>query len=249
MDKAPQDMIYGLHAVREGLLSERDTDKLFVNRNTLGSEAIKEIIQLANEKGVPIIKVPEEKLNRFTRKNHQGVVAFFSAILYSSIDYVLQQAYEKGKDPFVLVLDGVTDVRNFGALSRTAECMGVNGILIPTRGSAQINQDAMKTSSGALNYLPVARTMRLKDEVKNLKNSGLTVVGITEKGADVLGEHDLTGPIALVLGNEETGITKEILTICDQLIQIPMTGKVSSLNVSVAAAMGIFEVQRQRRAE
>jgi 23S rRNA (guanosine2251-2'-O)-methyltransferase len=191
-------------------------------------------------------KVPLEKLNRITRKNHQGAIAFVSAIHYAKLENVIADTFEKGEIPFILILDRVTDVRNFGAIARTAECAGVHAIVLPSRGAAQINADAMKTSSGALNFIPVCREDSLIQTIDFLQNSGLRVVACTEKAKSTIYEIDYKDPIAIIMGSEEDGITDEIIRKSDEIAKIPQAGQVGSLNVSVAAGVIIFETVRQR---
>ena len=169
-----------------------------------------------------------------------------SSINYSSLDNVLDSAYSKGEMPLILVLDQVTDVRNFGAIARTAECAGVHGIVIPSKGSAQINSDAMKTSAGALNYIPVCRVEYLDKTLDFLKESGLQLVGCTEKADKNLYSFDFTTPVAIIMGSEEKGISSSYITKCDDKVLIPMVGQVGSLNVSVSAALVVYEAIRQR---
>ncbi|MGB0522323.1 MAG: 23S rRNA (guanosine(2251)-2'-O)-methyltransferase RlmB [Flammeovirgaceae bacterium] len=242
---APENMLYGIKPLEEAFMAGKTVDKVYLQRN-LKSEDILALTKLAQDHKVPISKVPIEKLNRFTRKNHQGVVAFLSAITYSTTEFVMNEVYEKGENPLILVLDRVTDVRNFGAIARTAECLGVHAIVVPLRESAQIGPDAIKTSAGALNHIPVCREESLKDIIQYLQDYGLRVVGCTEKGADLIYESNFTLPTAIVMGSEENGISDEIIRMADQLCKIPMSGKVSSLNVSVATGMILSEVVRQR---
>jgi 23S rRNA (guanosine2251-2'-O)-methyltransferase len=187
-----------------------------------------------------------EKLNRITRKNHQGAIAFVSAIHYAKLENVIADTFEKGEIPFILILDRITDVRNFGAIARTAECAGVHAIVLPSRGAAQINADAMKTSSGALNFIPVCKEDSLIQTIDFLQNSGLRVVACTEKAKSTIYEIDYKDPIAIIMGSEEDGITDEIIRKSDEIAKIPQTGQVGSLNVSVAAGVIIFETVRQR---
>ncbi len=237
-----EDFVFGVQSVTETLRSEKEIDKVLINKEFGASE----IEKLAKERGVPVQRVPLEKLNRVTGKNHQGVIAFVSSVNFSVLSNVVAETFEKGEVPLILVLDRITDVRNFGAISRTAECSGVHAIVIPSRGAAQINGDAMKTSSGALNYIPVCRENDLVQTVEYLKNSGFQVVGCTEKAENYLYQADFTTPVAIVMGSEEDGISDHILDICDQRVKIPMTGKVESLNVSVATGVIIYEAVRQR---
>lgn len=237
-----KEFVFGIQSVLETLRSGKEIDRLLVQRE-LGSV---EILDLAKEKGVQVQKVPLEKLNRITRKNHQGAIAFVSAIHYAKLDNVIADTFEKGQVPLILVLDRITDVRNFGAIARTAECAGAHAIVIPSRGAAQINADAMKTSSGALNFLPVCKEENLISVVEFLQNSGLKVIACTEKTKKSIYQMDLKEPLAFIMGSEEDGISDELLRKVDELASIPQTGQVGSLNVSVAAGVIIFEAVRQR---
>ncbi|MHA8063412.1 23S rRNA (guanosine(2251)-2'-O)-methyltransferase RlmB [Aquirufa aurantiipilula] len=237
-----KEFVFGIQSVLETLRAGKEIDRLLVQRE-LGCI---EILELAKEKGIQVQKVPIEKLNRITRKNHQGAIAFVSAIHYAKIDNVIADTFEKGQTPLILILDRITDVRNFGAIARTAECAGVHAIVIPSRGAAQINADAMKTSSGALNFLPVCREENLISTIEFLQNSGLKVVACTEKTKDSVYAKDFTEPTAIVLGSEEDGISDEIIRKADELAAIPQSGQVGSLNVSVAAGVIIYEALRQR---
>lgn len=238
-------MIFGLRPIIEALEAGRDLEKVFVQKNLKG-DLSKELWTALKPTLTPVSKVPIEKLNRFTRKNHQGVVAFVSPVKYHTIENLVQNLYESGRSPCILALDSITDVRNFGAIARTAECMGVDGLVIPTQGGVQINGDAVKTSAGALNYIPVCRTENLEASISYLKNSGLSVVGCTEKSKEAIDKVDLKGPVALVLGSEEIGISPAIIDLCDAKARIPLFGKIESLNVSVAASIMMYEVNRQR---
>ncbi len=237
-----KEFVFGIQSVLETLRSGKEIDRLLVQRE-LGNV---EILDLAKEKGVQVQKVPLEKLNRITRKNHQGAIAFVSAIHYAKLDNVIADTFEKSQIPLILVLDRITDVRNFGAIARTAECAGVHAIVIPSRGAAQINADAMKTSSGALNFLPVCKEENLIASVEFLQNSGLKVLACTEKTKNSIYQMDLKEPLAIIMGSEEDGISDELLRKVDELASIPQSGQVGSLNVSVAAGVIIFEAVRQR---
>jgi 23S rRNA (guanosine2251-2'-O)-methyltransferase len=237
--------IYGTRAVIEALRAGREIDTLLVQKD-LRNDLIREALSLAGQFSVPVSLVPVEKLNRVTRKSHQGLIAFLSAIEFASVDHVVQSSFQLGKHPFLLALDGVTDVRNFGAIARTAECAGVDALLIPGKGSAQINSDAVKTSAGALNHIPVCREKNLAQSMKYLKNNGLMVVAATEKADKNIYKMDFTMPLVLLVGSEETGISHELLKLADEWASIPQFGRIASLNVSVAAAIFIYEVVRQR---
>jgi len=192
--------------------------------------------------------VPLEKINKFTRKNHQGVVAFVSPVQYHTLEQIIPAIYEAGRTPLILALDRITDVRNFGAIARSAECMGADAIVIPTRNGAQINADAVKTSAGALNFIPVCRERNLIDAVKLMKDSGLNIVACSEKGNKPLQKTDMVLPAVIIMGNEEDGVSEELLQLSDEVAKIPMTGKIASLNVSAAAGMILYEASCQRRA-
>jgi 23S rRNA (guanosine2251-2'-O)-methyltransferase len=216
-------------------------------QNGTSGPMISEIKKHLTELDVPVIPVPKEKLMQFTRFNHQGVVAYISPVSFMPLEEVLQRVYESGKDPLFMVLDRVTDVRNFGAICRTAECAGVDAIIVPARGSARIGADALKTSAGALMNIPVCRSMNLKDTLQMLKDSGIRIAGASEKAEKMMYDTDLSGPLCLIMGSEETGISPEYLKKCDALIRIPMFGSTGSLNVSVAAGVITYEIIRQRQ--
>ncbi|MCH7398717.1 23S rRNA (guanosine(2251)-2'-O)-methyltransferase RlmB [Belliella sp. DSM 107340] len=241
-----KDFIFGTRAVMEAINAQKDIDKILVNKE-LNNDLIKELLALAKQEKIAVVRVPEAKLNRTTRKNHQGVLAHISAIQYASLDNVIDECFSKGIAPLILVLDRITDVRNFGAMARTADCAGVHAIVIPEKGSAQINSDAVKTSAGALNFLPVCRVKNLYYTVKDLKKMGLSVVSVTEKTDREMYEADFSIPTALVLGSEEDGISPELMGISDEFVKIPLSGNIESLNVSVAAGVVIYEALRQRR--
>lgn len=243
--KESSQLIYGIRSVIETITAGKHLEKVFVQKGLKG-ELVKELLQLTSERTVPVSHVPVEKINQFTRKNHQGVVAFMSPVQYHNLHHVVAEVFESGKTPLFLLLDQITDVRNFGAVCRTAECMGVDAVVIPTRGGAQINPDAVKTSAGALNYIPVCREADLKDAAKYLKDSGLQIVACTEKGKKSLHEADFTGPTVLIMGSEEMGINEDLIRMSDESVKINMTGKIGSLNVSAASAMLLYEVTRQR---
>jgi 23S rRNA (guanosine2251-2'-O)-methyltransferase len=239
------EMVFGTRAIIESIKSGKEIDKLFVQKS-VKNELIDELLDVCKEYKIPVLKVPVEKLNRITRKNHQGVIAYISAIQYASLDNVISSAYAKGESPLLLILDRITDVRNFGAIARTAECAGIHGIVIPDKGGAAINSDAMKTSAGGLNFIPVCREHNLKTTIRYLKDNGLQIVACTEKASHTIFESDLKEPCAILLGSEEDGISEEYLKMADQKVLIPMTGNIQSLNVSVSAGVVIYEAIRQR---
>lgn len=243
--KESKDMIFGTRAVIESIQAGKTLDKLLVQRN-LENELNKELLEVCKEKSVHYSKVPVETLNRITRKNHQGVIGFISAVHYATLENIVAGTYEKGEVPLLLMLDRITDVRNFGAIARSAECAGVHGIIIPTLGSAAINSDAMKTSAGALNYIPVCKEDDLKKSITFLQESGIQVVACTEKTEDTLYSADFSQPTAILMGSEQDGVSPEYLKMVDAKVAIPMTGQIGSLNVSVSAGVAIYEVIRQR---
>ncbi|WP_268034557.1 23S rRNA (guanosine(2251)-2'-O)-methyltransferase RlmB [Algoriphagus sp. PAP.12] len=242
-----KDFIFGTRAVMEAIHAAKEIDKVLVQKE-LNNDLIKELLQLCKASGVPVVRVPDAKLNRITRKNHQGVIAQMSAITYASLDNVIDNCYAIGKSPLILILDHITDVRNFGAIARTAECAGIDAIVIPEKGSAQINSDAIKTSAGALNFIPVVRVKNLFYTCRDIQKMGLTLVAITEKTDKIMYEADFGSPVAMVMGSEEDGISQEIMGIVDEKVKIPMAGNIESLNVSVSAGIAIYEAIRQRKA-
>lgn len=243
--KNKTDFIYGTRAIIEAIESGKELDKLLVQRD-INNDLTSELLKICHARKIPFQRVPFEKLNRVTRKNHQGAIAFLSPVQFASLDHIISESYAKGENPLLLILDRVTDVRNFGAITRTAECAGVHGIVIPSRGSAQIGSDAMKTSAGALNYIPVVRSMNLKETIKEIQNNGIQITACTEKAEQDLYTQDFKGPTALLMGSEEEGISPEYLKMVDAKAKLPMSGQIESLNVSVAAAVFIYEAIRQR---
>lgn len=238
-------MIFGIRAVIEAIKAGKDIESLFIQRGLTGG-IYTELKTLLREFDIPSQQVPVEKLNRITAKNHQGVIAFISPITYQKIEDIIPQVYEKGETPLILILDNITDVRNFGAIARTAECSGVHAIVIPKRGAAQINPDAVKTSAGALYKVPVCRHDSLLQILRFLKDSGLQIVSCTEKTDDLIYKPDYTVPTAVIMGAEDTGISFELIRNSDYLTKIPMAGEIESLNVSVSAGIILYEAVRQR---
>lgn len=239
-------IIFGRQPLLEALQSNVGIEKIVLKKNLQG-ENIKEIMALAKAQHIPIQMVPVEKLNWYTQKNHQGVLAHLSAIEYANLEDILSHAYAQGELPLFLILDQVSDVRNFGAIARTALCMGVHALVISSKGSAAINEEALKTSAGALVQLPVCRSKSLGNTLDYLQSNGLSVLAMDLKGENVLDEVDLKVPLAIVMGSEGDGIQRHLLNKADLKIKIPMTGKFDSLNVSVASGMVLYEVVRQRR--
>lgn len=238
-------VVFGIRAVIEAIESGKQVDKVLMKKD-LDGELARELLSVTREYNVPVQRVPVERINKVTRKNHQGVIAFMAAVDYYHVDDIVPALYDEGINPLVVVLDGVTDVRNFGAIARTCECAGVNCIVIPERNSVSVNADAVKTSAGALNYLPVCRERNLVKTVQYLRDSGFKVMGASEKTDLNYTKADFTGPVAIVLGAEDTGISTDVLKLCDTLVAIPEFGQINSLNVSVAGGIMIYEVVRQR---
>lgn len=238
--------IYGLRPVIEAIDGDTRIDRILL-QNGISGPLAGELKGRIRDNNIPFQFVPVEKLNRLTKGNHQGVVALISPIEFKQAMDLIPQLMEGEKAPMVLLLDHVTDVRNFGAIVRTAECTGVDAVIIPDHGSAQVGDDAVKTSSGALLRMPICREQNLKTVLNLAKQCGMQVVAATEKGATDYLEVDYTKPTLLIMGAEETGISPELLKMADARAKLPILGQVQSLNVSVAAAVFMYEVLRQRR--
>jgi len=243
MDK--KEIIYGTRAVMEAIRAGRDIETILIQTG-LRNELIHELIEATKKNGLPVSYVPEKKLASLSGKNHQGVIATISSVHFESVENIVHAAFSDGREPFILILDRVTDVRNFGAIVRTAETAGIQAIVIPEKGSAPISADAMKTSAGALNFVPVCRAKNLKQTIRELKNSGVKIVACTEKATEIIFKTDLSGPLAIMFGSEEDGVSPELLKEADFLAKIPMTGKIESLNVSVSAGIALYEAVRQK---
>lgn len=243
--KESSQMVFGIRAVMEAVRSGKEIEALYMQRG-LSGELCHELKTVLNEYQITAQQVPVEKLNRITAKNHQGIIAVISEITYQKIEDIIPQIYEKGQVPLILVLDSITDVRNMGAIARTAECAGVQAIVVPAKGSAQINADAIKTSAGALYQIPVCRHQNLLQTVQFLQASGLQLVCCTEKTSEDIYKPDYTAPTAIIMGSEEDGIGNELIRIADHLAKIPMFGKIESLNVSVSTGVILYEAIRQR---
>jgi 23S rRNA (guanosine2251-2'-O)-methyltransferase len=239
------DCIFGLRPVIEAIRAGKQIDRLLVKQGLQGALYHELMTEVKNHNIVYQI-VPVERIDLVTRKNHQGVLAWLSVIEYQQIANLLPMIYEKGEDPLIVALDGVSDVRNFGAIVRTAGCLGAHAVLIPEKGSARIGSDAVKASAGALLTVPVCRERSIVRSIEYLKDSGLKVICAVEKSGKQAAETDLKGPAVLILGSEDKGISRELTSIADQVVRIPMTGNIASLNVSVAAGILIYEIMRQR---
>lgn len=242
--KTPEDVIFGVRAVIEAIKAERDINKILIQKG-MNKELFNELKDALKGKDHPLQFVPVQKLDAVTDGNHQGVIAYISPITYGNIETLVEELIEKGEKPFILVLDRITDVRNFGGIARTAECQGVDAILIPTKGSASVTPDAVKTSAGALNRIPVCKTDDLKNSLFYLQQLGMRVVACTEKSKIPLYETNLRGSVAVIFGSEEDGITSDLLNLADIKSAIPMIGEIASLNVGVAVGMVLYEKTRQ----
>jgi 23S rRNA (guanosine2251-2'-O)-methyltransferase len=240
-----EDYIFGTRAVIEAVKNGRNIEKVLM-RKGVDNALFAELFQLLKENNIPFQFVPVEKINRITRKNHQGVVANIAAVEFADLETLLPGLFEKGVYPLILILDQVTDVRNFGAIVRTAECAGVHAVVIPEKGMARIGADAIKTSAGALHSVPVCKVKSLQSAILFLKNSGIKTVAATEKATLLYTQVEMNVPLAIIMGAEDVGISSQILKIADEQVKIPLFGKIESLNVSVAAAILVYEAVRQR---
>jgi len=243
--KTDREFLFGIHSVQEAIESGSEIDKIFV-RKDYNNPAIKDILTEGYRLNVPIQKVPKEKLNTITGKNHQGIIAFLSSVHYASLDNIISASYGKGKEPLLLMLDRITDVHNFGAIARTAEGLGFDAIIIPSKGNARLNNEAVKISAGALMHIAVCRVKSLLSTADYMKNNGIRVIACTEKAHNSIYSTDMNGPACLIVGSESDGINHEIVRKADEKVNIPMFGKVSSFNVSVSMAIAGSELIRQR---
>ncbi len=239
------EMIFGVRAVIEAIQAGKEIDKILVKKD-IQSDLSKELFTALKGLFIPVQRVPVERINRITKKNHQGVVAFISAITYQKTEDLVPTLFEEGRTPFFVMLDGITDVRNFGAIARTCECAGVDAIIIPSKGSVSVNADAVKTSAGALHTLPVCREQSLTQTIKYLKDSGFKIIAATEKGDYDYTKANYKDPVCIIMGAEDTGVAYEHLSLCDEWVKIPLLGSIESLNVSVAAGILIYEAVKQR---
>jgi len=240
------DQIYGIRAVLEAIGAEQPINKIFLQKGLKG-ELFKELETTIRKNGISTSYVPIEKLNRLTRNNHQGVVAQISPVKFHVFETLVENILAQEEKPFFLLLDQVSDVRNFGAIIRTAECCGVHGIIIPKNGAAPITDDTVKTSAGAAFTVPIAKVDHLKDALFYLQSSNIQVVAATEKTEDEIYAVDFDQPTAIIMGSEDKGISSSILSMVDHKAKLPLLGNIGSLNVSVACGVFLYEVVRQRR--
>lgn len=243
--KKNEHLIFGTRSIIEAIKAGKTIEKLYLQKDINGP-LISELRKLIKENNIAFSHVPIQKLNKLTTSNHQGVVGYTTPIVLHDVEDFITNLLKNETSPLLLLLDNITDVRNFGAICRTAECAGVDAIIIPNRGSAQINGDAIKTSAGALHRIPICRVNNLTDTVFLLKENDIKIVGCTEKTDTSLYTVDLTFPTAIIMGSEERGISNQLLKVCDSKAKIPMSGNISSLNVSVAAGIILFESVKQR---
>lgn len=239
------EMIFGARAVIEAIQAGKEIDKVLIKKD-IQSDLSKELLAALKDTFIPVQRVPVERINRITKKNHQGVIAFISPITYQRTEDIVPFLFEQGKNPLLIMLDGLTDVRNFGAIARTCECAGVDAIIIPNKNSVSVNADAIKTSAGALHTLPVCREANLRNTIKFLKDSGFKIIAATEKGDYDYTKADYESPTCIIMGAEDTGVSYDNLALCDEWVKIPMLGTIESLNVSVAAGVLIYEAIKQR---
>ena len=240
-----REMIFGIRAVMEPIDAGKELDKILIRRD-LSSALARELLEKLQGTVTPVQRVPVEKLAQYTDKNHQGVIAFLSPIAFHRLGDLVPSIYEAGRTPLLVVLDGVTDMRNFGAIARTCACAGADAVIIPSRGGVSINGDAVKTSAGALHTLPVCKVAQMQQALQFLRDSGITLVAATEHSTKNYTAADMSRPTAIVMGSEDTGIYEENLKLCNEQVRIPMQGTIESLNVSVAAGIMLYEAVRQR---
>jgi 23S rRNA (guanosine2251-2'-O)-methyltransferase len=238
-------LIFGIRAVIEAIEADKAIEKILLQKG-LSNELFGQLRKALHGKDIPYQFVPPQKIDRITKKNHQGVIAYMAEVIYYTTEDLLQEVFESGRTPLILILDRVTDVRNFGAIARSAECAGVDFIIIPSRGAAQINSDAIKTSAGALHRMKVCREDNLKDIIEYLKEYKIQIVACHEKTDTLMYDADLKQATAIIMGSEENGISGEYIKRSDVAVKIPMSGHIASLNVSVATGIVLFEVIRQR---
>lgn len=237
--------IYGIRAILEAIEAEQPINKIFLQKG-LGGELFRELETVIRKSGISSSYVPIEKLNRLTKNNHQGAVAQISPVEFQAFEPLVEQVMEKEQVPFFLLLDQISDVRNFGAIIRTAECCGVHGIIVPKNGAAPITEDTVKTSAGAVFNVPIAKVDHLKDAIYYLQASGISVIGATEKTENQIYSVDFKSPCAIVMGAEDKGISNSVMKVLDRKVKLPLLGQIGSLNVSVACGVFLYEVVRQR---
>ncbi len=239
------DTIYGIRPLMEAINSGKEIDKVMIKKG-LSGELVQELLSLLRSRGIAPQYVPAEKFGQFGQRNHQGVIAYISPVDFEPIEEVVARIWESGETPFIVILDSVTDVRNFGAIVRSAECAGAHAVVFPSKGSARIGADAVKTSAGAIHHIPICKINSLKSTISFLQLSGIKVLAATEKTNQLYTQISMKEPLAIIMGSEDVGLSDNALKLADELIAIPIKGQVSSLNVSVASALIMYEVVRQR---
>jgi 23S rRNA (guanosine2251-2'-O)-methyltransferase len=237
--------IIGIRAIMEAIKANTTIDKVFIQKNTQG-ELMSSLLKLLKQKGIQFSYVPLEKLNKMHRGNHQGAIASISPITFVTLETLVEQTFAQSETPLFLILDQLSDARNFGAILRTASCTGVHGVIIQKHGAAPVNADTVKTSAGAVFQVPVCKVDHIKDAVFYLQSSGVKVIAATEKASQTFFELDLKPAIALIMGSEDRGINPSVLKTTDETAKLPMQGEIASLNVSVACGAMLYEVVRQR---
>lgn len=240
-----ENTIFGIYPVKEALSSNLSFDKVFIQKG-INNDKLDSLVRDLEKENISIATVPIEKLNRLTRGNHQGIVALTSPVAFQSLESVVEKALGNEKAPLFLLLDQITDVRNFGAILRTAECTGVDAVIIPKSGGAPVSGDTVKTSAGAIFKIPICKVDHIKDAIFYLQASGITTIAATEKTNKTIYNVDMTVPLAIIMGSEEKGVSHSVLNIVDQKAALPLLGEINSLNVSVACGAFLYEVVRQR---
>lgn len=244
--RVQQEMVYGLRPVMEAIEAGRDIERIILREGAEQSEELSTLNRIARQRGIPVQYVPTMWFGRMGSRNHQGMVAYLSPIEYQNLPEIITSTFERGEEPLIVLADGITDVHNIGAIARTAECVGAHALVVPMRGSAQLGADAIKTSAGALSHIPVCRVESIARAVLLLQNNGIRVFAASEAGAAVHTSTDLRGPLAVVLGDECEGVSNDVLKNVNGSIKVPIHGNVQSLNVSVAAGIILYEIERQR---
>ena len=241
-----ENQIFGIRAINEAIQAGKELDKVFLHKDAQG-DLMRDLLKILKQHKVNFTYVPIEKLNRLTDKNHQGAVATIAPVSFYDLENLISSVSESGKTPLFLILDQISDARNFGAIIRTAECTGVNGIIIGKQGAAPVNGDTVKTSAGAVFNVPICKVEHIKDAIFYLQGSGIKTIAATEKTETSLYDLSLTEPLAIILGSEDRGVNPSVLKIVDEKAKLPMFGTIASLNVSVACGAFLYEVLRQRR--
>ena len=241
-----ENQIFGIRAIIEAIQAGKELDKVFLHKDAQG-DLMRDLLKVLKSNKVNFTYVPIEKLNRLTDKNHQGAVASIAPVSFHDLETLISTVFESGKTPLFLILDQISDARNFGAIIRTAECTGVNGIIIGKQGAAPVNGDTVKTSAGAVFNVPICKVEHIKDAIFYLQGSGIKTIAATEKTEDAIYDLSLTEPLAIIMGSEDRGVNPSVLKIVDEKAKLPMFGTIASLNVSVACGAFLYEVVRQRR--